>query len=128
MTKNPIAYAEALVWSLKDASEKEQQVRIQRFHKLLKKQGDVRLLSPILREFEKLWEQKNGKVARLVSTGTISSFLKESIESGLKEKGYQLREVKEESLIGGAAVFLGNEYLIDNSIQGKLRKLQMILK
>ena len=46
----------------------------------------------------------------------------------LKKDGYQVKEEQNESLIGGTAVFLGNEYLFDNTVKGKLQKLKAVLK
>ena len=128
MAKKTSLYARALVESLKDASAKEQKERIMRFKTLLKKRGDLRLQSAILGEFVKLWEQRDGKIAKVVSAKKAPTFFIDSTTKTLKKEGYTVKEEENEALIGGFAVFLSNEYLIDNSIKGKLHKLRLLLK
>lgn len=127
MIKKSIVYATGLLRALDGIPEKEQKARVVRFKKLLKKRGDLRLLSSILQEFEKLWEQRKGTVACLVSAAKIPSSFSESVKKTLKKKGYQVKEEQDESVIGGTAVFLGNEYLFDNTVKGKLQKLKAVL-
>lgn len=128
MAKKTSLYARALVESLQDVSIKEQKERIVRFKTLLKKRGDLRLQSAILGEFEKRWEKRDGKIATVISAKEAPDSFISSITKTLKEEGYIVKEEEEEALIGGFAVFLSNEYLIDNSIKGKLYKLRLLLK
>lgn len=128
MAKKASLYAKALLASFASAPEKEQKKIAARFKNLLKRQGDLRRVSLVLQEFEKLWEQRQGKVARVVSAAKLSSSFVNPLKSALKKKGYQAKEEQDTSLIGGAAVFLGNEYLFDNTVQGKLQKLKAALK
>ncbi|MDA1337551.1 MAG: F0F1 ATP synthase subunit delta [bacterium] len=128
MAKKTSLYARALVQSLRDVSEKEQRARVARFKSLLKKRGDLRLLSGVLGEFAKLWEQRNGKIANIVSAKKASPAFLETAGRALKKEGYVAKEEVNELLIGGSAVFLGNEYLIDSSVRGKLHKLRLFLK
>ena len=99
-----------------------------RFKTLLKKRGDLRLQSAILGEFVKLWEQRDGKIAKVVSAKKMPTSFIDSTTRTLEKEGYMVREEENEALIGGFAVFLSNEYLIDNSIKGKLHKLRLLLK
>ena len=128
MAKKTSLYARALVESLKDAPLKEQKERIVRFKTLLKKRGDLRLQSAILGEFVKLWEKRDGKIATVISAKEAPDSFISSITKTLKKEGYIVKEEENEALIGGFAVFLSNEYLIDNSIKGKLHKLRLLLK
>ena len=128
MAKKASLYAKVLVQSFNGASEKEQKEIAIRFKRLLKKQGDLRYASLALQEFTKLWEERNGKVARMISSSELPSPFVSSMKSVLKKDGYQIKEEQNESLIGGAAVFLGNEYLFDNTAKGKLQKLKAVLK
>lgn len=121
-------YAKALVQSLDGAPEKEQREIVVRFKSLLKKRGDLCHLSLVLQEFTKLWEERKGKIARVISATELPMSLAFEMKSILKKKGYQAREEQQKSLIGGVAVFFGNEYVIDNSVQGKLQKLKAQLK
>ena len=128
MAKKTSLYAKALVESLDGVSEKEVRTRIVRFKTLLKKRGDLRLLSAVLAEFAKLWEQRKGKVASVVFARKPSALLSGLMKRTLQKQGYSVKEEQNELLIGGAAVFMGNEYLLDNSVQGKLHKLRTLLK
>ncbi|MDP4007136.1 MAG: F0F1 ATP synthase subunit delta [bacterium] len=125
MAKKTTQYALALLKALDGKQEKEQRVRVARFKKLLKKRGDLPLLSSVLQEFSKFWEQRQGKLAFLVSGGKFPHSVSASIKKTLVDKGYQLKEGEDARLIGGSAVFLGSEYLIDNSVKGKLEKLKI---
>ena len=128
MAKKTSLYARALVESLQDVPVKEQKERIVRFKTLLKKRGDLRLQSAILGEFVKLWEKRDGKIATVISAKEAPDSFIHSITKTLKKEGYIVKEEENEALIGGFAVFLSNEYLIDNSIKGKLHKLRLLLK
>ena len=128
MAKKTSLYARALVESLKDAPLKEQKEKIMRFKNLLKKRGDLRLQSAILGEFVKLWEKRDGKIATVISAKEAPDSFIHSITKTLKKEGYIVKEEENEALIGGFAVFLSNEYLVDNSIKGKLHKLRLLLK
>ena len=127
MTRKASLYAKALLKSLDGAPEKKQREIAIRFKSLLKKQGDLRHLSSILQEFAKLWEERNGKVARVVAAHKLPVLYAHSIKSVLKKQGYQVKEELNESLVGGAAIFLGQEYLFDNTVKGKLQKLRAVL-
>ena len=128
MAKKTSLYARALVESLQGASEKEQRARIARFKTLLKKRGDLRLQSAVLGEFAKLWATRNGKIAKVVSAKKASASFIDAVAKTLKKEGYVVEEEENELLIGGSAVFLSNEYVVDNSVRGKLQKLRLLLK
>ena len=127
MAKKASLYARALLQSLEEASEKEQREIAARFKSLLKKRGDLRHVSSVLREFSNLWKERKGKIARVVTAFDLPASFVSFMKSALKKKGYQIEEEQNENLIGGAAVFLGNEYLFDNTIKGKLQKLRAVL-
>jgi len=55
-------YARVLVDSLKEAKQHKQTEIMRAFKTLLQKRGDVRQLSAILREAEKLWQDTEGKL------------------------------------------------------------------
>jgi len=128
MAKKASLYAKALLKSLDGAPEKKQREIAIRFKSLLKKRGDLRYFNSVLQEFLKLWEERKGKVARVVSAKELPSSFAFAMKSALKKKGYQVKEEHSENLIGGVAVFLGNEYLFDNTVKGKLQKLKAVLK
>lgn len=126
MAKKTLVYARALLETFKQVPEKEWKGVALRFKRLLKKRGDLKLASSILQEFGKLWESREGTVARVVTAKEPSAA--GAVEKALEERGYQVKREADMRLIGGVAVFLGNEYLADNSVRGRLRKLQAMLK
>tara|TARA_Y100000310_G_scaffold335775_1_gene418654 strand:+ start:3039 stop:3434 length:396 start_codon:yes stop_codon:yes gene_type:complete len=127
MTKKTRIYARALVAALKDVEGKEMQARIARFKEVLKKRGDLKLVSAVIREFQRLWEQREGKISRVVVANPEAGGGLKKTKEMLQKKGYQSTQEVQEDLIGGLAVFLGSEYLIDNTIRGRLQKLQEYL-
>jgi len=128
MAKKANLYAAVLVQSFKGAPEKKQREIAIKFKSLLKKRGDLRHLSSVLQEFSKLWEERKGKIARVASAAELSLTFVSTMKSTLKKKGYQMKEQQNENLLGGVAVFLGNEYLFDNTVRGRLQKLKDVLK
>ena len=60
--------------SLKEAKQHKQTEIMRAFKTLLQKRGDVRQLSAILREAEKLWQDTEGKLAKLVNAAGLSSW------------------------------------------------------
>jgi len=128
MAKKASLYAKVLVQSLESAPEQKQKEIVARFKGILKKRGDLRHVSAVLQEFAKLWEKRKGKIAHMVSATELPSSFVSLVRSVVKKKGYQVKEEHDENLIGGVAVFFGNEYLFDNTVRGKLQKLKAILK
>lgn len=116
-------YAKVLSDSLEKVSESEAQKRIRRFRNLLKKRGDLRLLSTILQEFHRIWKERKGKVAQAVSAKPLGATLENSLETKLRKQGFILESKVEESVGGGVALYLGNEYLVDNTIKGRLKRI-----
>ena len=113
-------YAKALVKVLDGKSEKEQKLVAQRLKQLLKKRGNVRLISEILKEAEHL---QQGNPAQVVSAVKLSEKARSTLEKSLEEKGFSMQEKIDESVIGGTVIYLGKEYMIDGTIRGKLQKL-----
>ena len=117
-------YAEVLKSALEGKTEKESEKIAENFKKLLKRRGDVKLMQKILREFERLWEERKGKIAQIFSARPLSHKSKSELEEKLKKEGFQAKTVETKELIGGIAVMLGSEAVIDNTILGKLRRIQ----
>lgn len=95
---------------------------VHRFKEQVVKRGDIKLFGSIVKEFEKRWESRNGTMACVVTPA--QSQVKKKVKEELRSQGYTVKEEVQEQLIGGVAVFLGNDYLIDNSMRGRLRQLQ----
>ena len=117
-------YALALKETLESVSQKTQTERIKNFKKLLKKRGDLKLAAKILQEFYKAWRDHKGKVGELMSAKPLSFGMREYSKKALQKKGFIYEEKVDASLVGGVALLLGNEYLIDNTIQSKIQKLR----
>jgi len=116
-------YAQALSLVLEGVSEEESKKIAQRFKLLLQKRGDLRLLSEILKEFSHIQEEKKGKIAQVFTATEFSKEMKDIVEDSLQKEGYQMKEQVESVLIGGTAIMVGNEYMIDGTIRGKIQRL-----
>ncbi|MBI2642346.1 MAG: F0F1 ATP synthase subunit delta [Candidatus Wildermuthbacteria bacterium] len=116
-------YAKALKEVLERASEKERKKVVARLKIVLKRRQHVRHFSSVLKEFEQLWVERKGKQARAVVARPLGRELKAKVSRELLEKGFQYNEEVQEDVLGGIALFLGKDYLIDNTVRSKLAKL-----
>ena len=116
-------YAKVLHEALRGVSLAEQKKRIRMFKEILKRRGDIKISHGILQEFYRLQKEQKGKVGEVVSAKKLAASVKARLVSNLKSMKFALQDRIDPSLIGGVAVFLGNEFLIDNTILGRLRKL-----
>ena len=116
-------YARALVESLSHIKENEVIERVENFKKLLKKRGDLKIAPAVFKEFENAWEKREGETATLVTAEPISEKARKTIEFSLKNKGFQLREQVDKGVLGGAALFLGSNFLIDGTVVNKIRQV-----
>lgn len=120
-------YALVMVESLDGVSEKEAAKRVQRLKLLLQKRGDLKLLSKILQEFSRAWKERKGQIGEVVTAEPLSKLTREKIEKSLEGKGYIMKETVEPSIIGGMALFLGRDFLIDGTVRGKLKRITKLL-
>ena len=116
-------YAKVLYEVLKGVSLSEQKKRIQVFKGILKKRGDMKISHGILQEFGRLEKEQKGKIGQVVSARALAPSVKTALASKLKSMKFVLQPRIESSVIGGVALFLGKEFLIDNTILARLRKL-----
>lgn len=116
-------YAKALFGAFEKKSEKESEQIARRFKGILKKRGDLKLANQIMRELERLWQEREGKPGKVVAAAPLPENLRQKMKASLATKGYVMQEQIEPAVIGGTAVFLGNDYLIDGTMRGRLRKL-----
>lgn len=127
MIKNKVKiYARALVESLSDVKESEVEERVENFKKLLKKRRDLKIAPAIFKEFESAWERREGERAILITAEPLSEKAREAVESSLKRKGFQLVERVDKGILGGAALFLGSDFLIDGTVANKVRQVFLI--
>jgi len=120
-------YAQVMVESLDGLSEKETAKRVKNLKILLQKRGDFKQLSKILQEFSRAWKERKGKIAEVVTAEPLSSKVRESMEKSLKKKGYIMEERIDPSVIGGTALYLGRDYMIDGTVRGKLKRISNIV-
>ena len=121
-------YARVLFEVLEGQSEKEIRLLSSRFKELLKKRGDLKYLAQILREFKTLEEEKDGKSGEVIIANSLSGDVKSQLQKSLEDKGYQMKERVEPAVIGGQAIFLGKEYLIDGTIRGRLQRIAALFQ
>ena len=113
-------YAKAFLEAADGKSEEEQKYVAQRLRQLLKKRGDLRLLSHILKEIESL---QQGNPAQVVTAFKLSEQARSTLEKSLEQKGFSMQEKVDAHVIGGIVMYLGKEYMIDGTVRGKLQKL-----
>ncbi|HHD92191.1 MAG TPA: hypothetical protein ENL06_01025 [Candidatus Portnoybacteria bacterium] len=116
MTKSK-QYAIALYQTVKNKNEQEIQKLLGNFFSIVKKNGDRFLLKQILNHFQQI-AQKNGDL----------NHLKIITAQGYKDLPLSAdwNEVKKEiqpNIIGGVIAIINHQYLIDNSIKGKINKI-----
>jgi F0F1-type ATP synthase delta subunit len=116
-------YAKVLHESLKGVSLIEQKKRMHIFKEILKKRGDMKISHGILQEFQKLEREQTGRVAKAISAKHLSPSVKTALVSRLQSMKFTLEDHIDPRVIGGVALFLGKEFLIDNTILARLRKL-----
>ena len=117
-----------MVEALDGSSEKEARETMQAIKRLLYKRGDFKHVSRILQEFERAWQERKGKIATVVTAFPLAEKTKIAIEKSLEKSGYAKQEQIDKDVIGGMALYLGNEYVIDGTIKGILQRMVKILK
>lgn len=116
-------YASAMVKVLDGVSAKEAAKRVSILKRVLYKRGDSKHISKILQEFAKAWKERNGKVATVLTVEPLAGKTKKRFEQSLSKKRYIMEEKIDPAAIGGVALFLGSDYVIDGTIKGKLQRL-----
>lgn len=116
-------YARVLHEALRGVALTEQKKRIRVFKEILKKRGDIKISNGILQEFQRLQKEQKGKIGEVVSATKLSAHVKTMFASNLKSMKFVLEDRVDPAVLGGVAVFFGKEFLIDNTIRGRLRKL-----
>src|SRR3989344_9197724 len=120
-------YAKAMVAAFDGVSEKEAKKRAQILKRMLYKRGDSKQISKILQEFARAWKERNGQTATVVAAEALSEKTRKQIEQSLARKKYVMEEKVDPGVIGGVALYLGNDYVIDGTIRGKLKRISKLL-
>lgn len=127
MRNKKALYARVLLESLQEASESDARKKAKLFVQLLKKRGDLKLAASILKEFAGLWKERKGKIASIRIAVTLSHQVEESLKKNLSRQGYVVEQEQDPALIGGVEILLGTEYLVDNSIRGRLQRIREMM-
>lgn len=120
-------YARALYESLEGKSAAETETTISNFLDLLKKKGDLHRTQKVFKEFEELYNQKNGiRKLKITSAFSLDKNTLEKIAQKLDLKDYELETSINKDLIGGF-VAQYEDNLVDASIKNNLKKLYKTL-
>ena len=124
-SKKTLKYAQALASALRNAKTKTQAaLMLRNFVALVKRSGDTRLIKAVLLEAQLIYEAKGKKRAEIVSASLVSKTLQNRMKHVLGTKGFGTLAMRQDAkLLGGSALFLGNEYLIDGTLREKLRRI-----
>lgn len=126
MKRTPKKYAESLIQVLQEAENKDQDIVLDNFVRLLIKNNDLDLFPKIAEEYEKLEMVKQGvKKVKVVSAhkldGPEEEQIKAKIESILDSK-VQLEKEVDENVVGGV-VIKADDWVLDASLKNYLKKL-----
>ena len=114
-----IEYAHALAKSTEGTSKDQAKIYVARLVEILKREGKLKALPQILREFKRIIEQRNAK------TPTLTVAQKKDAANATKELKAILKEavvsdsVVDDSIIGGWR-YVGRDTLVDNSYKTAL--------
>jgi F0F1-type ATP synthase delta subunit len=121
-------YAAIMVEAFDGISEKEAEKKVRALKSLLYRRGDFKQISKILREFSRAWKERKGKTATVVTAEALSEQAKKQVEQSLQKNGYRAEEKVDPGVIGGMALYLGSDYVVDSTVRGKLQRLSASLK
>lgn len=119
-------YATALYEALDGKTDVEPIVR--EFLKFLQEKALLHRIDKIIREFERVYNEKNN-IAKLKikSANTLSDEILQKIAQALKLERYELETELDKDLIGGFVAQYNDNY-IDASVKNNLNKLHNQLK
>ena len=120
-------FAQAMVAAFDGLSEKEAEKRVGNWKRLLYKRGASKQVSKILQEFARAWKERKGQIATVLAAEPLSEKAKKQFDQSLSKKQYQVEEKVDPGVIGGVALFLGNDFMIDGTIRGKLKRISNLL-
>ncbi len=132
MKASPKQYATALYEIVESSSEKETEALARKFAEVVFKQGDASKTDDILRQFEKIWNDKNNIVeVEITSTHKIGEKEVEKIKKYIKTKNsaekVEVKEVINKKVLGGVVIKY-NDYIIDFGIKRKIKELTKTIK
>lgn len=120
-------YAEALYSALENKKESQIGAIISEFLKVIKQKGLLGRMDKILREFEKIYNQKNNiAVLKIKSAAPLDGATVGKIAAKLGIKNYEVELTEDKNILGGAMVKFGDT-MIDMSLKNYLNKLKQSL-
>lgn len=119
-------YAESLYHLLEENPDTEEAVFS--FLNFLKKKSALHRAEKIIREFEKIYNQKNGiAILKIKSANELDAKAVRAIAEALNLKKYELQTEMDKNILGGFVAEYGDNR-IDASLKNNLNKLHLTLK
>lgn len=124
-------YAQTLFDLTNGKGEAEVQKVVLNFFKVVKKNGQLKLMSKVMEAFSLIWNEKNKIIeAEIVTACELDLETKSKLEDQLKKKyGVEnviIKEKLDKSVLGGMVLRIKDE-VFDYSIKGQLKKLKQEL-
>jgi len=121
-------YTKSLYEATKDKPQKEVDLTVANFLKLLQKNGQMKLAKKIVEKFSSIWNSENGIVeAEVITKYEMQDAITKEIEKFIMEKyaakDVIIRNIIDEKIQGGIIVKVGDE-MMDASISRKLVELK----
>ncbi|MDA3815458.1 MAG: ATP synthase F1 subunit delta [Patescibacteria group bacterium] len=132
MKVSPKHYATALYEATENSSKEETEVLAKKFAEVVFKQGDANKTDDILRQFEKIWNEKNNIVkVEIVSAHKVGGKeiekIKEHILKKTSAKEVEVEEVIDKKVLGGVIVRY-NDYIINSGMRRKIKEFTKIIR
>lgn len=124
-------YAKTLYELTESKSQKEIDIIVANFIKLLNQKRQLKLAPKVIAKFNEIWNEKNGIMeAEVTSHEKLSEVLRSKVSSYVSSK-YKAKKVIlnnkiDLNIIGGIVIKVGDE-ILDGSISGQLNNLRNIL-
>lgn len=116
-------YASALYEALDGKGDMETEKVISNFLNFLKEKGDLYRIQKVLKEFEEIYDKKNGiSKLKIKSAFPLSEDMIKKIAGSLGIKKYEAKTAEDKGLIGGF-VAQYDDNLVDASLKNNLNKL-----
>jgi F-type H+-transporting ATPase subunit delta len=132
MKVSPKHYATALYDLTENSSKEETAVLVKKFTEVVFKQGDASKTNDILRQFEKIWNEKNNIIkVEVVSAHKVSEKELKKIEKYILKKTntkkVEVVEVIDKKVLGGVIIKY-NDYIINSGVRRKIKEFTKTIK
>jgi F-type H+-transporting ATPase subunit delta len=132
MKVSPKHYATALYEITENSSKEETEALAKKFAEVVFKQGDASKTDDILKQFEKMWNEKNNVVkVEVVSAHKVSEKelqkIKQHILKKTNAKEVEVEEVIDKKVLGGVIIRY-NDYIINSGVRKKIKEFTKTIK